>query len=556
MGEMHEQTDVQLLRDYAEVGNEAAFRELVARHTGFVYSAALRQVDSPDIASDLTQGVFTDLARKARPLAEKPPGGNSLAGWLHRSTRYAVLNYLRDIRRRMANERQAMEQLIINSAQDWLPIRPVLDEAMDSLGDEDREALLLRYFKNLDFRAVGLALGVSDDTAQKRVSRALERLREFFSKRHVTIGASGLAAVISANAVEAAPVGLAATISSAALAGTAIATSTIIAATETIAMTTIQKSLIAAALALVAGAGIYEAHQVSILQDRVHAQAQNLQQLQQERDDATNDVEVLTGEVAKLRKNPSEVIKLRGEVGALRQEKANAGSQSALNKLTANPETRKVLRDQQKLGMTAIYADLAKRLNLPPEKAGQMNDLLADNVMNSIDLITQALHDNKKQSEVDQMFSALNSGFQEQVQALLGPDGLAQYQDYTKNLASTLTTSQFASGLTGNPEELADKKTQLTQAMQQATQSALAAAGLPADYQTLPILNFGNIASEEEGAQSIQLLDNIYGQVASNAGSFLNPEELGKFQQFRSNAIQSSQATLLMNRKLMAPISQ
>jgi RNA polymerase sigma factor (sigma-70 family) len=558
MGEMQEQTDVQLLRDYAEGGNEAAFGELVARRTDLVYSAALRQVESADLACDLAQGVFTDLARKARPVAEKMPGGDSLTGWLLRSTRYAALNLMRDIRRRMANERQAMEQLIIDSefAPDWEAIRPLLDEAMDSLGDEDHTVVLLRYFENKSLREVGQALGTSDDTAQKRASRAVERLREFFAKRNVTIGASGLAAVISANAVEAAPVGLAATISSAALAGTAIATSTIIAATETIAMTTIQKSLIAAALALVAGAGIYEAHQVSILQDRVHAQAQNLQQLQQERDDATNDVEVLTGEVAKLRKNPSEVIKLRGEVGALRQEKANAGSQSALNKLTANPETRKVLRDQQKLGMTAIYADLAKRLNLPPEKAGQMNDLLADNVMNSIDLITQALHDNKKQSEVDQMFSALNSGFQEQVQALLGPDGLAQYQDYTKNLASTLTTSQFASGLTGNPEELADKKTQLTQAMQQATQSALAAAGLPADYQTLPILNFGNIASEEEGAQSIQLLDNIYGQVASNAGSFLNPEELGKFQQFRSNAIQSSQATLLMNRKLMAPISQ
>jgi RNA polymerase sigma factor (sigma-70 family) len=354
MGEMQEQTDVQLLRDYAEGGNEAAFGELVARRTDLVYSAALRQVESADLACDLAQGVFTDLARKARPVAEKMPGGDSLTGWLLRSTRYAALNLMRDIRRRMANERQAMEQLIIDSefAPDWEAIRPLLDEAMDSLGDEDHTVVLLRYFENKSLREVGQALGTSDDTAQKRASRAVERLREFFAKRNVTIGASGLAAVISANAVEAAPVGLAATISSAALAGTAIATSTIIAATETIAMTTIQKSLIAAALALVAGAGIYEAHQVSILQDRVHAQAQNLQQLQQERDDATNDVEVLTGEVAKLRKNPSEVIKLRGEVGALRQEKANAGSQSALNKLTANPETRKVLRDQQKLGMT------------------------------------------------------------------------------------------------------------------------------------------------------------------------------------------------------------
>jgi RNA polymerase sigma factor (sigma-70 family) len=562
MGEMHEQTDVQLLRDYAEVGNEAAFRELVARHTGFVYSAALRQVDSPDIASDLTQGVFTDLARKARPLAEKPPGGNSLAGWLHRSTRYAVLNYLRDTRRRIANERQAMEQLIINSAQDWLPIRPVLDEAMDSLGDEDREALLLRYFKNLDFRAVGLALGVSDDTAQKRVSRALERLREFFSKRHVTIGASGLAVIISANAVHAAPVGLAATISSAALAGTAISTSTIITATKTIVMTSIQKTAITAALAVVAGTGIYEACQAARLREQNQALQQQqapmttqIQQLQRELDDATNRLASLADELAKVKKNPIEVLKLRGEVGALRHEKAIAASRSALNKLTANPEARKALRDQQKMGMSAIYSDLVKRLNLTADQTGQLNDLLANHVMDSIDLITQALHDNKKQGEIDQLFSVQNSALQDQLQVLIGPDGLAQYLDYTKNLGSTLTAAQFAGNLTGDPTAVAEKKNQLLQAMQQATQSALAAAGLPADYQTVPMLNFANIASEEQATKSVQLLDGIYAQVATSASTFLTPDELNKFQEYRTNAINSSQAQLLMNRNLMAPVS-
>ena len=118
--------------------------------------------------------------------------------------------------------------------------------------------------------------------------------------------------------------------------------------------------------------------------------------MQRERDAATNRLASLADELAKVKKNPSEVLKLRGEVGALRQEKAIAGSQSALNKLTANPETRKALRDQQKMGMTAIYSDLAKRLNLTPEQAGQLNDLLADHVMDSIDLITQALHDNRE----------------------------------------------------------------------------------------------------------------------------------------------------------------
>jgi RNA polymerase sigma factor (sigma-70 family) len=249
---MHDKSDIQLLRDYAERGSDAAFHDLVTRHTDFVYSAALRLVDSSDLACDVAQSVFTDLARKARPLAERMPGEGSLAGWLHRSTRYAALNLLRDTRRRLANERQAMEQLLANSesSPDWERIRPALDEALDSLCDEDREALLLRYFKNHDFRAVGFALNVSDDAAQKRASRAVERLREFFAKRGVTVGASGLVVVISTNAVQAAPIGLAVTISTAStLPGTTFATSTL---TKGILLMTLtkQKVAIAAIIAL------------------------------------------------------------------------------------------------------------------------------------------------------------------------------------------------------------------------------------------------------------------------------------------------------------------
>ena len=151
---------------------------------------------------------------------------------------------------------------------DWTQIEPLLDEAMAALDETDRSAVLLRYFENKNLREVGEALGASEDAAQKRVSRAVERLREFFSKRNVTIGASGLAVLISANAVQAAPVGLAATISAAAvLAGTAVSTSTVIAATKTIAMTTLQKTLIGATLAAAAGTGIFEAHQASQLRN-------------------------------------------------------------------------------------------------------------------------------------------------------------------------------------------------------------------------------------------------------------------------------------------------
>src|SRR5450631_4511360 len=105
---MHEKSDVQLLREYAEQANEAAFREIVNRHAGPVYSSALRQVTSPDLARDVAQSVFTDLARKATSLAGTLTENSSLLGWLYRSTRFTALNQLRDDRRRLARERQVM----------------------------------------------------------------------------------------------------------------------------------------------------------------------------------------------------------------------------------------------------------------------------------------------------------------------------------------------------------------------------------------------------------------------------------------------------------------
>ena len=337
MGEMHDKSDAQLLRDYAEGGDERAFRELVERHTDFVYSAALRQVNSPDLACDVAQSVFIDLARKARSLAGT--GSGSLAGWLHRSTRYAALNHGRDTRRRIANERQAMEQLVTDSESppDWERIRPLLDEALDSLGDTDHEALLLRYFKNQDLRAVGLALGVSDDTAQKRASRAVERLRDFFAKRGVTVSASGLAVVISAHAVQAAPVGLAVTISTAAvLTSAAASTTTALAVTKAIAMTALQKTLITAILAAVVGTGIYQGHQVSLLraqnqklQQQQGALARQLEQLQRERDAAANRLASIAEAIEQNKRDHDEFSKLRAQVAGLRNEKPDAAGSEA-----------------------------------------------------------------------------------------------------------------------------------------------------------------------------------------------------------------------------------
>src|SRR5687767_2432180 len=165
---MSEAPDGQLLREYAEHGDDAAFRKIVDRHTDAVYSAALRQVVSPDLARDVTQSVFTDLARKAPSLARTLDARSSLLGWLYRSTRLAALNHWRTDRRRQAREKLAMQHFdpAPTATSEWEHIGPVLDEAIADLSDDDREALLLRFFQRHDFRAIGRTFGVSDDAAQ------------------------------------------------------------------------------------------------------------------------------------------------------------------------------------------------------------------------------------------------------------------------------------------------------------------------------------------------------------------------------------------------------
>jgi len=292
-------TNWELLRRYSQQKSQEAFTALVNRHLSLVYSAALRLVQSPSLAEDVAQSVFIDLARNAN----KFRSDTILSAWLYRVAYRTAVDVVRKEPRRQNREQQAVEMAATNSSDlsrrnpmeaDWTHIEPLLDEGMQMLGDADRAAVLLRYFENKSLREVGQTLGTSEDAAQKRVSRAVERLRDFFAKRGLAVGAGGLVVAVSANAVQAAPAGLAVAISSAAvIARTTVATTATVTITKAIAMTTLQKTIIGATLAAAIGTGIYEARRASRLCDLVQTLQQQqaplteqIQRLQHERDDA------------------------------------------------------------------------------------------------------------------------------------------------------------------------------------------------------------------------------------------------------------------------------
>src|SRR5437870_3668296 len=201
--------DGQLLRQYARERSESAFGELVRRHIDLVYSAALRVVNGDThLAQDVTQTVFIDLARKARSL----PRGVVLAGWLHHHTCYKASTAVRTEQRRRTREQTATEMKALDDGTNppWELIAPYLDEGLNQLNPSDRDALVLRFLKRQDFRAVGEALGISEDAAQKRVSRALEKLRRVLGHQGVALTGATLVSLFTAEAVTTAPTGLAA----------------------------------------------------------------------------------------------------------------------------------------------------------------------------------------------------------------------------------------------------------------------------------------------------------------------------------------------------------
>lgn len=206
--------DEQLLKEFVEHRSQAAFALLVERHLPFVYSTCRREVHDTALAEDVTQVVFLLLAKKAPTL--RP--GTVLSGWLYNAARFAARDALkRELRRQRRDHKAAQEMRepteltsdMTNEDAAWRDLEPLLHDALAVLGEEERNAVLLRFFQGQSLRDTGVALGISEDAARMRITRAVNKLKKFFLSRGFGVSGPALALLLGENAVQAAPAGCA-----------------------------------------------------------------------------------------------------------------------------------------------------------------------------------------------------------------------------------------------------------------------------------------------------------------------------------------------------------
>ena len=154
------------------------------------------------LAQEVTQIVFVRLA-KAPPKLDSEA---QLLAWLHRTTVHVSIDLWRSETRRRAREQHAVAMQTDRTEQvAWNEMTPVLDEALDGLDDADRQIVLLRFFEQRTMADLGRMLGITEDAAKMRVSRALGRLRTQLGSLGASCSVPLLGTLLFERSVEAAP---------------------------------------------------------------------------------------------------------------------------------------------------------------------------------------------------------------------------------------------------------------------------------------------------------------------------------------------------------------
>ena len=540
--------DMRLLREYASGHSEEAFSALVSRYINLVYSAALRSVNNPHQVEEITQAVFVLLARKAGALRRE----TVLSGWLYQTARLTAANFLRTELRRAHREQEAHMQSTLNDPDPdaWLQVRPLLDDAMAQLNEKDRNAIVLRFFEGKPLKEVGDALGASEDAAKMRVSRALDKLREIFLQRGITLPSAALAAALSGNSIQAAPAGLAATVAAGAVQGSALTATTLVLLKGTMQTMTWIKATAAVGAAVIIAVQWHqnstEKQQVKLLEGQVaqqtenyRAQAKELEQLKERNAVSVKAIDSMTHDVAKARATISAARPLPPRPAAA-TEVAKGGM---LAEMMKDPNMVKAMREQQATMTKMQYGALVKQLHLSPEQTDKFYQVLTDGTMRAVEN-GSALLSGENTPEAMKGVADQQKETESQLQALLGDSGYAAYKDYQQTVSDRLQLTTLKTYFGDSLALSSEQEQQLLQPMIAARQSVTAA--------NPPSLSQMNPADKVVMSdQYFQQQEQINQQVLAQAAGYLSTEQLQSLSNSQSSVLSMTKASMGMVQKML-----
>jgi RNA polymerase sigma factor (sigma-70 family) len=446
--------DAELLRHYAEQGSEDAFGELVRRHVDLVYSVALRAVaGDAHLAEDVAQTVFTALARKAGQLAGRPV----LAGWLYRTTQFAAIDAVRSESRRRAREHQAhlMHPSSDPGGHEWEKLRPLLEHAIGELDDDDRDAVVLRFFNESSFAAIGAKLRLTENAARMRVERALDKLHAALARRGVTSTAAALGVALAGHAASAAPAGLTASITGVALAASAAST-TLSGTTATIAlMTTAKTTCLGLAIVSLAGIGfgVYEMKQARQVETSLVAMQTEQSALRARLDTAeqwAQRAEQNAAEAARVAAQAKSADPARSAAsgarvppnaasgdplaGKQKMPDAVADKLQVMSLRATHPELQRLALEMQRANLGIQFGPLYRKLGLSPQQVAAVETQMVEGMQNAIDIVAAASA--KGVSPMDPAIASLGreakTNADNALRGLLGDAAFQEFNEYQR----------------------------------------------------------------------------------------------------------------------------
>jgi RNA polymerase sigma factor (sigma-70 family) len=518
--------DMELLREYATRGSEEAFAALVARHIDLVYSAALRHTRNHHQAQEITQAVFVVLARKAPSLDPR----TVLAGWLFQTARLAAANYMRAEFRRIRREQEASMQANLDeqSSGPWPEVAPLLNDAIAGLREKDRNAIVLRFLQGKDYKAVAAALGGTEEAAQMRVTRALEKLRKLFAKRGVVLPAAALGGLLAAHGTQAAPAPLAAAVTAAATHGAPLAASTLNVVQGTLKLMAWTKMKLAVGATVVVLLA-YQQHQNLLQAEQLEAARAALRARQEDAAAQQSQLRELQARTEAItdtrREQEQELARLRARRLARgtspQSQAAGPAPSTLLGAALQDPYARQALEDDFLAGARKRWGSLVKELQLNPDHAQKLFQIGADWSMTNAEAVAAVTEGKLSPEAAVRAAAQTQQDATDQLRQLLGEEGLSRLEASDRSFPGRLLDEQFDHQL--GFYHLSDEQRQQLRALVD-SEPYEATTGLVGDFTVsqlvLPAEMERRLAQQQEVNQ----------QILESAAAFLQPDQVEALQ--------------------------